>query len=241
MLWEIYVVSEAGKRTWYHWNTWKTFIHLKNESLPHTCHRPQRWKGLTMKQSFQILALNIQKENPASVSILFIFLFYQFLHVERKMTNLPSSTGTEECYQLSWPCATPLLPASLQESAKFLWDSSYVIWWSFYTESTVGSVFTTTYSFESKTISNSSVAHMVLQINLPANSSPPKWMNRDRCHKRIQRHVFMLCNTYLGMVLMKAYEKEWRGERNKINREDGYKRKRYVLKSNCLIHKITWV
>lgn len=36
---------------------------------------------------------------------------------------------------------------------------------------------------------------------------------------------FMLCNTYLGMVLMKAYEKKNEGKRKIINREYGYKTK----------------
>lgn len=68
------------------------------------------------------------------------------------------------------------------------------------------------YSFENTTICNSNIIHLVLKISIPAHSRPSKWTKRDKCHERIERHVFMLCNTYLGMVLCKHMKKN-EGER----------------------------
>lgn len=90
---------------------------------------------------------------------------------------------------------------------------------------------------------NSSIIPLALQLNFLHTAGLQSRRTEYRCHRRRWRQqVFMLCNTYLGMMLMKAYGKEkWRGERNKINREDGYKWKIHGFKSNCLMPKITWV
>lgn len=114
LLWEVYVVSEAGKRTWHHWklykSAWKTFLYSKTESLSRACHRPEKRKGLPMKQSLfkhwwpDMARISSGSQYPEGESsqcspFSWIFILPLVLHVEK-----------ENGYQLAWSSATsPIL------------------------------------------------------------------------------------------------------------------------------------
>lgn len=159
-----------------------------------------------------VLALHIQRGNPTYVAHSIYFFYSTTVLPHRKWKQLTfTAAWWEENFQLLRSCAASLILTR----GEFLWYSSDVVPWPFYspTDSTVVSVFTYAYHTHLRRQTSATATSFIWFSRLTFQHRAGlqnEW--RDKCHERIERHVFMLCNTYLGMVLCKHMKKN-EGER----------------------------